>query len=167
MTIGLWVTGQLGLYINPDGAWFAVTMAIIALVGCAVSFALPRGAEADHGHDHGDPERGHDDHGGQPGRPNPASADPDRLRPLCRRFRRDPGHQGPPFRLAPIRRPFGARGGLGPAERAPQLVELAAAGGAGGDVGFDPCRLLRREIAAGEEGQGLSGFSADHRRSSR
>lgn len=63
MTIGLWVTGQLGLYINPDGAWFAVTMAIIALVGCAVSFALPRGAEADHGHDHGDPEHGHDDHG--------------------------------------------------------------------------------------------------------
>ena len=63
MTIGLWMTGQLGLYINPDGAWFAVTMAIIALVGCAVSFALPRGAEADHGHDHGDPEHGHDDHG--------------------------------------------------------------------------------------------------------
>ena len=28
-------------------------MAIIALVGCAVSFALPRGAEDDHGHDHG------------------------------------------------------------------------------------------------------------------
>lgn len=63
MTIGLWVTGQLGLYINPDGAWFAVTMAIIALVGCAVSFALPRGAEADHGHDHGDPEHGHHGHG--------------------------------------------------------------------------------------------------------
>lgn len=61
VTIGLWLTGQLGLYINPDSAWFAVTMAVIALVGCAVSFALPRGAEADHGHDHGG---GHDhDHG--------------------------------------------------------------------------------------------------------
>ena len=53
VTIALWMTGRLGLYINPESTWFAVSMAIIALVGCAVSFALPRGAEDDHGHDHG------------------------------------------------------------------------------------------------------------------
>ncbi len=61
VTLALWITGQLGLYINPTSTWFAVTMAIIGLVGCAVSFALPRGAEADHGHDHGD--HGHSGHG--------------------------------------------------------------------------------------------------------
>ena len=53
VTVALWMTGRLGLYINPESTWFAVSMAIIALVGCAVSFALPRGAEDDHGHDHG------------------------------------------------------------------------------------------------------------------
>lgn len=62
VTIALWMTGQLGLYINPDGAWFAIAMAIVALVGCAVSFALPAGAEDDHGHDHGD-GHGHGGHG--------------------------------------------------------------------------------------------------------
>ncbi|WP_292677920.1 MULTISPECIES: TIGR03943 family protein [unclassified Microbacterium] len=61
LTVALWLTGQLGLYINPESTWFAVTMAFVALVGCAVSFALPRGAEADHGHDHGDHD--HHDHG--------------------------------------------------------------------------------------------------------
>lgn len=54
VTVALWLTGRLGLYINPQSNWFAVSMAVIALVGCAVSFVLPRGAEADHGHDHGD-----------------------------------------------------------------------------------------------------------------
>lgn len=70
VTIGLWLTDRLGLYINPSSTWFAVSMAFVALVGCAVSFALPRGAEADHGHDHGpspSPRRGaaagHDHHG--------------------------------------------------------------------------------------------------------
>ena len=53
VTIALWLSGSLGLYINPESTWFAVSMALIALVGCAVSFALPRGAEDDHGHDHG------------------------------------------------------------------------------------------------------------------
>lgn len=67
VTIALWLTGQLALYINPSSTWFAVPMAFVALVGCAVSFALPRGAEADHGHDHGDHDHdahdhGHDDH---------------------------------------------------------------------------------------------------------
>ncbi|HKP06908.1 MAG TPA: TIGR03943 family protein, partial [Microbacterium sp.] len=63
--------------------WFAVSMSVFVLIGAVASFALPLGAEADHGHDHGDsplverarneraetPERGHDDdhdHGGKP-----------------------------------------------------------------------------------------------------
>ncbi|WP_312676459.1 TIGR03943 family putative permease subunit [Microbacterium sp.] len=54
VTLALWLTGQLGLYINPESSWFAVSMAIVALAGAAASFALPRGAEDDHGHDHGD-----------------------------------------------------------------------------------------------------------------
>ncbi len=56
VTISLAVTGQLGLYINPDSTWFAVSMAVFVLVGTVASFALPLGAEADHGHDHGEPE---------------------------------------------------------------------------------------------------------------
>lgn len=63
VTLGLAVTGRLGLYINPESTWFAVGMAIVVLVGTAASFALPLGAEADHGHDHGDGEQhGHDEH---------------------------------------------------------------------------------------------------------
>ncbi|WP_240642146.1 TIGR03943 family putative permease subunit [Microbacterium sulfonylureivorans] len=60
VTIGLAVTGRLGLYINPDSTWFAVSMAVVALVGAVASFALPLGAEADHGHDHGS------EHGAEP-----------------------------------------------------------------------------------------------------
>ncbi|WP_238439495.1 TIGR03943 family putative permease subunit [Microbacterium sp. JZ31] len=56
VTLGLAATGRLALYINPDQAWFAVGMAVLALVGAVASFALPLGAEADHGHDHGDHE---------------------------------------------------------------------------------------------------------------
>ncbi len=77
-TISLAVTGRLGLYINPDSTWFAVSMSVFVLIGAVASFALPLGAEADHGHDHGEsplverarnerdetPERGHD-HGGE------------------------------------------------------------------------------------------------------
>lgn len=55
-TITLWVTGRMSLYINPDSAWFAVGMSVVALIGAIASFALPLGAEADHGHDH---EHGH------------------------------------------------------------------------------------------------------------
>lgn len=57
VTLGLAVTGRLGLYINPESSWFAVSMAVLLLVGAAVSFVLPLGAEADHGHDHGDEPR--------------------------------------------------------------------------------------------------------------
>jgi uncharacterized repeat protein (TIGR03943 family) len=53
ITLGLAVTGRLGLYLNPDSTWFAVAMAVLLLVGAVASFALPLGAEADHGHDHG------------------------------------------------------------------------------------------------------------------
>ena len=53
-TVVLAATGRLGLYINPDTAWFAVAFAVVALAGTVASFALPLGAEADHGHDHGD-----------------------------------------------------------------------------------------------------------------
>lgn len=59
VTLGLAVTGRLGLYINPESSWFAVGMAVLVLVGAALSFTLPLGAEADHGHDHGDVEVHH------------------------------------------------------------------------------------------------------------
>lgn len=63
LTIALAVTGRLGLYINPESSWFAVSMAALALVGCAISFVLPLGAAEDHGHDHGDaPAADHDHH---------------------------------------------------------------------------------------------------------
>ncbi|MDT3345128.1 TIGR03943 family putative permease subunit [Microbacterium aquilitoris] len=54
LTIALAVTGRLGLYINPESSWFAVSMAVLALVGSVLSFLLPLGAAEDHGHDHGD-----------------------------------------------------------------------------------------------------------------
>ncbi len=54
VTLGLAVTGRIGLYLNPESSWFAVGMAVFVLVGAAASFALPLGAEAEHGHDHGD-----------------------------------------------------------------------------------------------------------------
>jgi uncharacterized repeat protein (TIGR03943 family) len=53
VTLGLAATGRLALYINPDQSWFAIGMAVLALVGAVASFALPLGAEDDHGHDHG------------------------------------------------------------------------------------------------------------------
>ncbi len=56
VTITLAVTDRLALYINPDSTWFAVSMAVLVLVGAVASFALPLGAEADHGHDHGSAE---------------------------------------------------------------------------------------------------------------
>ncbi|HWI30154.1 MAG TPA: DUF1980 domain-containing protein [Microbacterium sp.] len=58
VTIGLALGGQLALYINPDSAWFAVSMAVLALVGTVATFLVPLGAEADHGHDHGDVPHG-------------------------------------------------------------------------------------------------------------
>lgn len=60
VTLSLAFTGQLGLYINPESTWFAITMAFVVLAGSALSFALPLGAEADHGHDHGEDLVEHD-----------------------------------------------------------------------------------------------------------
>lgn len=54
ITVTLALTGRIGLYINPESAWFAVGMSVLGLIGTVVSFALPLGAEADHGHDHGE-----------------------------------------------------------------------------------------------------------------
>ncbi|WP_306817068.1 MULTISPECIES: DUF1980 domain-containing protein [unclassified Microbacterium] len=67
VTVVLAVTGRIGLYINPDTAWFAVSFAVLALVGAIASCALPLGAEADHGHDHG--------HGHAVRRPDAVDAD--------------------------------------------------------------------------------------------
>ena len=40
VTVALAVTGRLGLYLNPDSAWFAVSMSVLALVGTVLSFTL-------------------------------------------------------------------------------------------------------------------------------
>ena len=52
VTIVLFLTDRLALYISPSSNWFAVSMAVLLLVGAVASFALPLGAEDDHGHDH-------------------------------------------------------------------------------------------------------------------
>lgn len=54
VTLSLVITGRISLYINPDSAWFAAGMSVVILIGTIGTFALPLGAEADHGHDHGD-----------------------------------------------------------------------------------------------------------------
>jgi uncharacterized repeat protein (TIGR03943 family) len=69
VTLGLALTGRLGLYINPESTWFAVGMSVLVLVGAALSFALPLGAEADHGHDHGDAADDALDHVDHPAHP--------------------------------------------------------------------------------------------------
>src|SRR6185437_735579 len=60
VTLALFVTGRLGLYVNPASSWFAVSMAVLLLIGAVLSCALPLGAEDDHGHDHGDHDHDHD-----------------------------------------------------------------------------------------------------------
>lgn len=52
ITLGLAVTGQLTLYISPESIWFACAGAVVVILGAIWSFALPLGAESDHGHDH-------------------------------------------------------------------------------------------------------------------
>ncbi len=53
VTLGLAVTDRLTLYISPESIWFACAGAVVVLAGAIWSFALPLGAESDHGHDHG------------------------------------------------------------------------------------------------------------------
>ena len=62
VTLGLAATGRLGLYLNPDSTWFAVGMAVVALIGALLTFALPLGAEDDDGHGHGHEHAAHRRH---------------------------------------------------------------------------------------------------------
>jgi len=54
VTIGLWATGRIGLYINPDAAWWAVSMAIVCVIGAVWSCTVPISREDEHEHEHGD-----------------------------------------------------------------------------------------------------------------
>lgn len=74
ITVGLAVTGRLAMYVNPDGAWFTVGMAVLGLLAAAGSFALPLGAEEDHGHDHGDAHEHDHDHDHVPAEQVPPAA---------------------------------------------------------------------------------------------
>lgn len=56
LTLWLAATDRIALFVNPAQTPFAVVMAVLALIGAVCSFAVPLGAETDHGHDHG----GHD-----------------------------------------------------------------------------------------------------------
>ena len=59
ITISLWLNGQLGLYVNPDSAWWVVSMALLALVLAVASFAVPLGDDDDeHEHAHEPPASG-------------------------------------------------------------------------------------------------------------
>lgn len=52
VTIGLWVTGRIGLYIDPDAAWWAVSMSIVCVVGSVWSCTVPISRDHEHEHDH-------------------------------------------------------------------------------------------------------------------
>ncbi|MGV9194094.1 TIGR03943 family putative permease subunit [Microbacterium sp. MC2] len=70
VTVTLAVQDRLGLYINPESSWFAVSMSVLLLIGAVATFALPLGAEADHGHDHAhahDHDHDHDHDHARPG----------------------------------------------------------------------------------------------------
>ncbi|CDK00098.1 conserved membrane hypothetical protein [Microbacterium sp. C448] len=58
VTIGLWATGRIGLYINPDAAWWAVSMSIVCVVAAVWSCAVPISRAHEHEHEH---EHEHDD----------------------------------------------------------------------------------------------------------
>ena len=62
ITLVLAATGRIPLYINPESAWFAVGMSIVVLIGAVLSFLVPLGTEADHGHDHGGAHANDDSH---------------------------------------------------------------------------------------------------------
>jgi uncharacterized membrane protein YcgQ (UPF0703/DUF1980 family) len=47
LTIALALTDRLSLYINPESSWFAVSMAVLALIGSVLSVLLPLGALQD------------------------------------------------------------------------------------------------------------------------
>ncbi|MGZ0712258.1 TIGR03943 family putative permease subunit (plasmid) [Coraliomargarita sp. W4R53] len=74
VTLSLAFTDRLALYINPDSTWFAVSMAFIVLTGAVASFALPLGAESDHGHDHGHAADDESAHAHAPSHPGAVAA---------------------------------------------------------------------------------------------
>ncbi|MFI8595083.1 DUF1980 domain-containing protein [Microbacterium sp. NPDC078428] len=55
VTLGLWVTGRIGLYINPDSAWWAVAMSAVLLVLAVASCGVRIEDDAEHEHEHDDP----------------------------------------------------------------------------------------------------------------
>jgi hypothetical protein len=59
VTLGLWATGRIGLYINPDAAWWAVSMSILLLVLGVASCAVPISRDE---HDHADEDGRADGH---------------------------------------------------------------------------------------------------------
>ncbi|TQK18154.1 putative repeat protein (TIGR03943 family) [Microbacterium sp. SLBN-154] len=90
VTVSLALTGRLGLYINPESSWFAVSMSVLVLIGAVLSFLLPVGAEDDHGHDHGDGHgdgHGADAHAHQHGHAHGHATDPE--------IRSSPDHGAP------------------------------------------------------------------------
>lgn len=50
VTLGLWLTDRLSLYINPAATWWVVSMSIIALVASVASCAVRLRGEHDHAH---------------------------------------------------------------------------------------------------------------------
>jgi uncharacterized repeat protein (TIGR03943 family) len=84
VTIGLWVTGRLALYINPDAAWWAVSMSIVCVIGAILSCAVPisRDGAHQHGYDH---EHGHDGGATIPGRVDPSPTEVEDADTLPRR----------------------------------------------------------------------------------
>lgn len=75
VTLGLFFNGRIGMYINPDGAWFAVVMSVVGVLAALGSFLLPLGAEAEHGHDHGHEHGNEAAHAhGHPVAPHPVPA---------------------------------------------------------------------------------------------
>ncbi|MEH3090103.1 MAG: DUF1980 domain-containing protein [Microbacterium arborescens] len=136
ITVTLALTGRIGLYINPESAWFAVGMSVLGLIGAVVSFALPLGAEADHGHDHGHAHGGATDRGARP-------ADHDRHHDHDHDHGREPVHaQASPGATldapltrraaraaAPIAEPVRAEPASEPAPREPRVVPWRVAWG--------------------------------------
>lgn len=65
ITLSLALTGQIGLYINPEASWWAISMSIVLLIGAVATCAVPITGHA-HGHTHGDDAHTHRDAPGHP-----------------------------------------------------------------------------------------------------
>lgn len=51
ITITLWLNGQLALYVNPDSAWWVVSMSFVTVIAAVASCAVRVGDDHDHGFD--------------------------------------------------------------------------------------------------------------------